>query len=89
MFILPTNAATTNANARMETDIGPSRNESAMQAQTVLAARRFESLKTKQRRLRGGFSEAVGLRVHRAISWFGRAMAETDDPAKSETGNGS
>ena len=40
----------------------------------------FETLKTKQRALRAGFPEPVGLRVHRAISWYGRAMAETKDP---------
>ncbi len=40
----------------------------------------FEPLKAKQRALRDGFPEPVGLRVHRAISWFGRAMAERNDP---------
>ena len=40
----------------------------------------FEALKAKQRALREGFAEPVGLRVHRAISWYGRAMAETRDP---------
>ena len=44
------------------------------------AALVFNKMKDKQRRLRDGFPEAVGLRVHRAISWFGRAMAETGDP---------
>ena len=40
----------------------------------------FDDLKAKQRRLRSAFPEPLGLRVHRAISWFGRAMAETADP---------
>jgi len=37
------------------------------------------ALKTKQRRVRDGFSEALTLRVHRSISWFARAEAERDD----------
>ena len=41
--------------------------------------KRFDDLKSKQRRLREGFPEALGLRVHRAISWLGRAEQETDD----------
>jgi hypothetical protein len=40
---------------------------------------KFEELKAKQRRLRDRFPEALGLRVHRAISWLGRAERETDD----------
>lgn len=40
---------------------------------------RFEELKVKQRELRSAFPEAVGLRVHRAISWIGRAEQEADD----------
>ena len=39
----------------------------------------FAVLKEKQRRLRGGFPETMGLRVHRAISWIGRAEAERQD----------
>jgi hypothetical protein len=39
----------------------------------------YDALKAKQRALREGFSEPLALRVHRAISWFGRAMDETDD----------
>jgi hypothetical protein len=38
------------------------------------------SLKAKQRALRKGFPETMGLRVHRAISWIGRAEREADDP---------
>ena len=37
-------------------------------------------LKTKQRALREGFPETMGLRVHRSISWIGRAEAAQDDP---------
>ncbi len=40
----------------------------------------FADLKEKERRLRGGFPETMGLRVHRAISWIGRAQKEIDDP---------
>ena len=40
----------------------------------------FEALKAKQRASRYGFPEDLGLRVHRAISWLGRAEAEPDDP---------
>lgn len=39
----------------------------------------FDSLKAKQRLLRSGFSEALTLRVHRSISWLGRAEAELGD----------
>lgn len=41
----------------------------------------FDELKTKQRSLRVSFPDPLGLRVHRAISWFGRAEREADDPA--------
>ena len=40
----------------------------------------FAALKEKQRAVRGSFPEGLGLRVHRAISWLGRAEAETNDP---------
>ncbi|WP_234839881.1 HEPN domain-containing protein [Sinorhizobium meliloti] len=41
----------------------------------------FKDLKDKQRAIRAGFPETMGLRVHRAISWIGRAEAcgEDDD----------
>ena len=39
----------------------------------------FRTLKDKQRELRSGFPEALGLRVHRAISWLFRAECEEDD----------
>ncbi len=39
----------------------------------------YKSLKAKQRELRAQFSEALRLRVHRAISWLGRAESEKDD----------
>lgn len=37
------------------------------------------ALKTKQRALRDGFDKALGLRVHRSISWIRRAETETSD----------
>jgi len=39
----------------------------------------FSALKEKQRRIRQDFPENLALRVHRAISWLGRAQAETED----------
>lgn len=39
----------------------------------------FDILKAKQRAQRAAFPEAMGLRVHRAISWLGRADAEKAD----------
>jgi hypothetical protein len=39
----------------------------------------FAALKRKQRQVRAGFPEALGLRVHRAISWLGRSEQEADD----------
>lgn len=44
--------------------------------QTILT---YDTLKTKQRALREGFPESTGLRVHRAISWIGRAENSGDD----------
>ena len=38
-----------------------------------------EALKTKHRQLRDGHPEPIRLRVHRALSWLGRAEAETED----------
>ena len=38
------------------------------------------NLKAKQRALRADFPETMGLRVHRSISWIGRAEAAHDDP---------
>ena len=38
-----------------------------------------DNLKDKQRKLRDGFGESLGLRVHRAISWLQRAAREDDD----------
>ena len=37
------------------------------------------SLKEKQRALRAGFPETMGLRVHRSISWIGRAEITGED----------
>ena len=43
----------------------------------------FATLKEKQRAIRAGFPETMGLRVHRAISWIGRAEAcDGDDDAR-------
>ena len=39
-------------------------------------------LKDKQRALREGFPETMGLRVHRSLSWIGRAEAAEDDDAR-------
>lgn len=38
-----------------------------------------ENLKSKQREIRDGFPIPLTLRVHRALSWFGRACEEDDD----------
>jgi hypothetical protein len=38
-----------------------------------------ETLKGKQREIRDGFPPPLALRVHRAISWLGRAEQEADD----------
>lgn len=38
------------------------------------------ALKERQRAIRDEFDEALGLRVHRALSWLGRAEQEPDDP---------
>ena len=38
-----------------------------------------DELKKKQRHLREGFPEDIGLRIHRAISWVGRAEQEKQD----------
>lgn len=43
---------------------------------------RFHDLKAKQRKIRDGFGEDLGLRVHRALSWLHRAeTAKEDDDA--------
>ncbi|MBS0124496.1 HEPN domain-containing protein [Thetidibacter halocola] len=39
----------------------------------------FVTLKEKQRAIRAGFPQTMGLRVHRAISWIGRAEACGED----------
>ena len=38
-----------------------------------------EKLKAKQRCIRDGFPVALTLRVHRALSWYGRAEQESGD----------
>jgi hypothetical protein len=39
----------------------------------------FQELKDKQREIRDEFPESFGLRIHRAISWVGRAEKDADD----------
>lgn len=39
----------------------------------------FDALKSKQRELRSDFSEGLTLRVHRSLSWLGRAESEVGD----------
>lgn len=39
----------------------------------------YEALKTRQRSERNSYSEALGLRVHRSLSWFQRAEQESGD----------
>ena len=46
---------------------------------TSLQITEFNRLKDKQRLLREGFPEALALRVHRALSWLGRAVNEEED----------
>ena len=38
-----------------------------------------DTLKTRQREIRDGFNESLGLRVHRALSWLNRAEQESKD----------
>jgi len=45
-----------------------------------MATPTHHDLKAKQRLLRDGLRQEMDLRVHRAISWIGRAEQETDDP---------
>jgi hypothetical protein len=51
----------------------------AMAKQLIDTPLSFDILKAKQRAQRAAFPEAMGLRVHRAISWLGRAEAEKAD----------
>lgn len=53
--------------------------ETSMLSKPVDQALHHERLKEKQRGLREGFSTELTLRVHRALSWYGRASAEDDD----------
>ena len=50
-----------------------------MTVRKALASGGFASLKAKQRALRAGFLEPLGLRVHQAIGRPGRAEAEKTD----------
>ena len=45
----------------------------------TLTCSQFAALKAKQRALRDNFPEMAGLRIHRAISWIGRAEMEESD----------
>lgn len=38
-----------------------------------------KNLKEKQRSIRAGFPESLGLRVHRSLSWLSRAEEFADD----------
>ena len=40
---------------------------------------KFKELKDKQREIRGGFSESLALRVHRALSWLDKSERCDDD----------
>ncbi|WP_037436353.1 HEPN domain-containing protein [Sinorhizobium fredii] len=40
---------------------------------------KYDTLKSKQRELRGVFPPTMSLRVHRSISWIGRSEKEGDD----------
>ena len=40
---------------------------------------KFQDLKDKQREIRDGFPDGFGLRIHRAISWVGRAEKDGND----------
>jgi hypothetical protein len=40
---------------------------------------KFKELKNKQRAIRGGFSESLALRVHRALSWLDKSEQCDDD----------
>jgi hypothetical protein len=50
-----------------------------MPSDSAAAPLQHQSLKEKQRSLRDGFSTELTLRVHRGLSWYGRASAEHDD----------
>jgi hypothetical protein len=50
-----------------------------MQAKSAFMALSHLTLKQKQRSLRNGFPEPLTLRVHRALSWYGRAEKEEED----------
>ena len=49
---------------------------------TIISPLSAGALKDKQRALRAGFPEALGLRVHRAISWLGRSEQEPDSDVR-------
>jgi hypothetical protein len=51
-----------------------------MAKQPTESERTFANLKDKQRNIRDGFPENLGLRIHRALSWLNRAEMAGDDP---------
>jgi hypothetical protein len=51
-----------------------------IQTKPTPTALSYDALKEKQRAIRDGFPDVMGLRVHRALSWLGRAEQESDDP---------
>lgn len=55
----------------------PGRKDAARPARIEDA--RHAALKARQRALRDGFPESLGLRVHRALSWLDRAEQEVED----------
>ncbi|PZX17488.1 hypothetical protein LX81_01211 [Palleronia aestuarii] len=49
--------------------------------ETNLAIPDFATLKVRQRSLRDDWPQPFALRIHRAISWIGRAEQEHEDRA--------
>ena len=50
-----------------------------LELELELADMNFVVLKKRQRELRDGFPESLGLRTHRALSWLKRAEREARD----------
>lgn len=48
--------------------------------ETSISSISHGALKQKQRSIREGFPAPIALRVHRALSWLGRAERENEDP---------
>jgi hypothetical protein len=47
--------------------------------QRTIALNQYKPLKDKQRSIRESFPETLGVKVHRALSWLGRAETEEND----------